>query len=45
VLLVVLALALICREALTQLADRLRQESWQVAWARWNPTLPKREEH
>jgi hypothetical protein len=45
ILLVVLALGLICREALGQLADRLRQESWQDAWARWNPTVPDRGGH
>jgi len=42
--LTVLAGNLIAREALRALADRMRRESWQVAWAQWNPAAPNREE-
>jgi hypothetical protein len=40
-----LAFCLICREALGRLAERMRRESWRVAWDRWNPAVPNREEH
>jgi hypothetical protein len=42
--LVAMALALMCHEALCQLADRMRRDAWGMAWAQWNPTAPNREE-
>jgi hypothetical protein len=41
---VVLALSLVGSEALGRVAERLRHESWQAAWAQWNPVAPNREE-
>jgi hypothetical protein len=41
---IAVALGLIVRELIHGLAQRIRLAAWQVAWAQWQPTAPRREE-
>jgi hypothetical protein len=39
-----LAFSLISFQAFGRLAERMRRESWRVAWNQWHPAAPNREE-